>query len=548
MKNHYEEYIPQNLSVYQYFQKNAENYLNNTAISFYGKNFSYGETLTNINEIVRALRAYGIKKDDVVASSLPGTPEGIFLIYAINKIGAIYCAFDCRAKKEEIKETVSVFSPKLCFIPDFQVKEFADITDCNIVYINPAHSIGSFSKFFSCVADLFTGRNFLVSKKKNLISYDSFINAVIDGEDITAQTSTNNIFGYFYTSGTTHGRKSIILTNENINAAVIQHKNANKNLKAGDSILNIMPLFTCYSVTIAVHLPLITGIRVNLIPLVNTKKLKNILLKEKPNYFISVPAHWEYFIKSDFKGCDLSFLKTAIVGGDTMTEKEQKVINDIFKKCNCNNPIVIGYGLSESTSTATTTVLSSPIGSVGMPLINTLIGIFETDTDKKVSVGHKGEICICSPSVCKGYYKEEALNEKLLKIHSDGKTWLHTGDIGYVDESGALFFCERIKRMYVRFDGTKVSPYSIEQAIIKCPLVSKCLVVGIKDSEHSHGKCARAYIELKNNVNKKTAKEQLYKYFNKHLDEHMVPKELILVERLPHTVNGKLDYFVDLDK
>ena len=309
-----------------------------------------------------------------------------------------------------------------------------------------------------------------------------------------------------------------------------------------------MPLFTCYSVTIAVHLPLITGIRVNLIPLINTKKLKNILLKEKPNYFISVPAHWEYFIKSDFKGCDLSFLKTAIVGGDTMTEKEQKVINDIFKKCNCNNPIVIGYGLSESTSTATSTVIPSPIGSVGMPLKNTLIGIFETDTDKKVSVGNKGEICICSPSVCKGYYKEEALNKKLLKIHSDGKMWLHTGEIGYIDESGALFFCERIKRMYVRFDGTNDSPYSIEQAIIKSPLVSKCLVVGIKDSEHSHGKCARAYIVLKNTANKKTTKEQLYKYFNKHLDEHMVPKELILVERLPHTVNGKLDYFVDLDK
>ncbi len=548
MINYYEEYIPQNLSVYQYFQKEAVNYLDNTAISFYGKNFSYSETLNNINEIVRALSAYGIKKDDVVASSLPGTPEGIFLIYAINKIGAIYCAFDCRAKKEEIKETISTFSPKLCFVPDFQLKEFNDITSCNIVYINPAHSIGAFSKLFAHIGDFFTGRSLLVSKNKNLISYDTFINAVIDGENTATQTSTNNIFGYFYTSGTTHGRKSIILTNENINAAVIQQKNANNTLKAGDSILNIMPLFTCYSVSIGVHLPLITGIRVNLIPLINTKKLKNILLKEKPNYFISVPAHWEYFIKSNFKGYDLSFLKTAIVGGDTMTVKEQDVINDIFKNCNCNNPIVMGYGLSESTSTATTTVIPSPIGSVGMPLKNTIINIFEPDTDKPLPIGHKGEICICGPTVCKGYYNEKTLNKKLLKIHSDGKTWLHTGDIGYVDENGALFFCERIKRMYVRFDGTKVSPYSIEQAIIKCPLVNKCMVVGIKDNEHSHGKCARAYIVLKSNANKKNAKEQLQKYFNKHLDEHMIPKELVLTDRLSRTVNGKLDYFIDLDK
>ena len=536
----------QNLSVYEFLKKEIENFTDNTAISFYGKNFSYSELLTNINEIVRALRAYGIKKDDIVASSLPGTPEGVFLIYAINKIGAIYCAFDCRAKKEEIAETISVFSPKLCFIPDFQVKEFENVNDCDIVYINPAHSIGAFSKLFSHFADFFTGRKFLISKKKNLISYDTFINAVIDGEDIKPQRSTNNIFGYFYTSGTTHGRKSIILTNENINSAVIQHKKTNGSLKVGDSILNIMPLFTCYSVTLAVHLPLISGIRVNLIPLINTKHLKKILLKEKPNYLISVPAHWEYFIKSSFRKCDLSFLKTAFVGGDTMTESEQRVINDIFARCNCNNRLVVGYGLSESTSTATSTVVDSPIGSVGKPLPDTEIGIFEKDTGKPLPIGEKGEICICGPTVCKGYYKEDKLNEKLLKVHSDTKIWLHTGDIGYLDQNGALFFCERIKRMYVRFDGTKISPYSIEQAIIKSPVVDKCMVVGIKDTEHSHGKCAKAYVVLKSNANTKTAKEQLQKFLSKNLDIHMIPKEVVITDRLPHTVNGKLDYFVDL--
>ena len=123
---------------------------------------------------------------------------------------------------------------------------------------------------------------------------------------------------------------------------------------------------------------------------------------------------------------------------------------------------------------------------------------------------------------------------------------MHTGDIGYLDQNGALFFCERIKRMYVRFDGTKISPYSIEQAIIKSPVVDKCMVVGIKDTEHSHGKCAKAYVVLKSNANTKTAKEQLQKFLSKNLDIHMIPKEVVITDRLPHTVNGKLDYFVDL--
>ncbi|MBQ9949317.1 MAG: AMP-binding protein, partial [Clostridia bacterium] len=90
MTDYYDEYIPGNYSVYEYLQKETKNCLSSTAISFYGKNFSYETMFQKIDEVARALKAYGVKKDDVVASSLPGTPEGIYIIYAINKIGAVY--------------------------------------------------------------------------------------------------------------------------------------------------------------------------------------------------------------------------------------------------------------------------------------------------------------------------------------------------------------------------------------------------------------------------------------------------------------------------
>ena len=135
------------------------------------------------------------------------------------------------------------------------------------------------------------------------------------------------------------------------------------------------------------------------------------------------------------------------------------------------------------------------------------------------------------------------MTEMLLKKHDDGRVWIHTGDVGYIDEDGYLFFCERIKRMYVRFDGTKISPYSIEQILEKCPPIARLMVTAIKDRDHSHGMCARALIVLREGVSEKDARAEIDKYIHENLGQHMIPKEIMFVEKLPYTKMGKLDYF-----
>ena len=462
MLKYYEEYVPENLSVYEYLVRECSEYMNLDAVRFYGKAFSYERMLKEIDRIAKALIASGIQKDDVVASSLPGCPEGIFLIYAINKIGAIYCAFDCRARKKEIEDTLNIFKPKLCFIPSFQIKEFSNIKEHSIVYINITHSLNFFVKAACFTADFFKGRIFLCMKHRNFVSYDTFLNRAKKCESIQPDKSTENVFGYFYTSGTTYGRKSVILTNENTNSAVWQQRIANPRSVPGDKFMNIMPLFTCYSVVLALHSPLTVGVCVEIIPLLNPKKLKNVLLNIKPNFLATVPAHWETFITENFDNCDLSFMKAVAVGGDVLKSSSKNQINEIFEKCGCPNALVIGYGLSETTSTTTTGMHNTPANSVGRPFINTLIQICDPETLKPLAPYEKGEICIHGPTVCRGYYNDPTMTKSLLKMHDDGRVWLHSGDCGYIDESGAVYFCERYKRMYVRFDGSKISPYDIE--------------------------------------------------------------------------------------
>lgn len=540
---YYEDYIPENLSVYEYLVRESAGYMQLDAIHFYGKSFTYEQTMKEIDRIAEALIACGIRKNDVIASSLPGCPEGVFLIYAINKIGAIYCAFDCRSRAKEIKETLDTFKPKLCFVPSFQIKEFADIREHSIVYINITHSLNIFVKSSCFMADFFKGRIFLCMRHKNFISYDAFIKNAKNQEVLITEKSTDNIFGYFYTSGTTYGRKSIILTNENINSAVYQQKLANPRAVPGDIFMNIMPLFTCYSVSLALHSPLSIGVCVEIIPLLKPKHLKKVLLNKKPNFLATVPAHWEPFITEDFTNCNLSFIKAVAVGGDVLKSESKKLLNEIFEKCGCPNALVIGYGLSETTSTTTTGMHNTPHDSVGRPFINTLIQICDPETMRPLSPYEKGEICIYGPTVCKGYYKDPEMTNALLKIHDDGKVWLHSGDCGYVDESGAVYFCERYKRMYVRFDGSKISPFDIEQKLNRCSVIDSCMVVSIQDKQHSHGKCAKALIVLKDNSNEKNARKAIEKFIHNELDEHMIPQEIVFVKHLPYTKNGKLDYF-----
>ena len=154
----YTEYIPSNISIYEHLEAESKNYLDLAAVRYYGIVISFREMLNKIEAVARALRAYGIRKDDVVCASLPGIPEGVYLIYAINKIGAKYCAFDCRAKASEILEMVSVFNPKICFIPDFQLSEARGITSCPVVCVDPAHSVGGIATKSEGIRNFFTGR------------------------------------------------------------------------------------------------------------------------------------------------------------------------------------------------------------------------------------------------------------------------------------------------------------------------------------------------------------------------------------------------------
>lgn len=532
-------------AVYSFLKSKCESFKDMNAISFYNTDISYSQLFVEIEKMAVVLKNFGIKKGDVIVVSLPAIPEAVYLFYAANKLGAVYCGMDCRNTEEENQRTIDHVNPKICFVSDFHLFTFKNIDSPTVVYVNPAHSVGGFVEKSGLLADFFKGRLFLKARKNNVYRYKEFLNKYGTGEFVEDEkVSGDDECAYFYTSGTTHGKKCVIITNKNMNSAMHQHEALPERAQKGDRILSIMPLFTCYGIIHGTHFPLCIGLEVRLTPLFNGAKMKEILLKEHPNSIITVPGHWDTFLNENFENCDLSFLKTVIVAGDKMFPENINKINSIFKEHGSTAFLMNGYGMTETCSTGVVKLRGMPIECAGKVCCDTRMKVIDSETLKEVPFGEQGEICIHGPSVCKGYLKDEKATKELLKVHDDGLVWLHTGDIGYMDENDSVYFCERKKRMYVRNDGTKVSPYAIEQILIKCPIVETCLVAVQKDEKHEHGMYSVAVVVLKKDTNQNSAQDILEKYAAENIAEYMRPERIKIVEELPKTKLNKVDYFI----
>jgi long-subunit acyl-CoA synthetase (AMP-forming) len=158
----------------------------------------------------------------------------------------------------------------------------------------------------------------------------------------------------------------------------------------------------------------------------------------------------------------------------------EKQSNKFLKEHNCKSKIVKGYGMTEVTGGVSGTVdNNNEIGSVGIPFVKTTISIFEPGTENELGYNDDGEVCITGPNTMLGYFENQEATDEIIKRHSDGKLWVHTGDIGHINENGSLFIVDRIKRMMIRYDGFKIFPSIIENVIGSHKAVEACKVVAL---------------------------------------------------------------------
>jgi len=231
------------------------------------------------------------------------------------------------------------------------------------------------------------------------------------------------------------------------------------------------------------------------------------------------------------------------VGGDSMDTTLEEQSNLFLQRHHCTSKIVKGYGMTEVCGGVAGAVpQNNLIGSVGIPFVMSNISIFDPATSEELSYHQLGEICVSGPNIMLGYQNNPQATHEIIRTHTDGRKWLHTGDIGYMNDDGALFVVNRIKRIIIRYDGFKVFPSLIEQTVCKNPSVQSACAVGIPDPVHFQGKLPAVFFTTKEGVDTQALITDLQNLCKSSLPEYAQPVRFIPIEHIPLTSIGKIDY------
>lgn len=541
------EELPQR-TIYEYLlSKNSEN-LDKYAIEYFGNKYTYRELIKKIDETADSFVTLGVKKGDVVTICMPTTPEMVFIFYALSKLGAVSNMIDLRKSAKEIEEYTNEVNSKIFVTSDLIESKIKNIkSNTSVEHVIKISAYESFTPVLTSVLklkDIIGGKKI---EKNDFIKWNSFIK-LGKKNSFTAPINYESDLpvAIVHTGGTTGKSKGVILSNENINKCARQCETSGLNFSDKGTWLDIMPPFIVYGVGNGLHLPLSMGMKVILMPKFDPTKYDDILLKHKPNYMAGVPSHYGYLLDSKkLDGVDLSFIKTPIVGGDKMDYNLEEQVNEFLKDHNCKSKIIKGYGMSEVDAAVSVCVSNevNKLKSVGIPLSQTNMGVFDPETDEELTWNQDGEIRISGPNVMLGYYNNPEEENKVLH-NINGERWVYSGDLGHFDEDGNLFVHGRYKEMIIRPDGFKVYPSSIEDVIMMHGFVSECKVVGCRDYNESQGELPKAFIILKKEFDedmKEKILAEIKQLCQNNLAEYSLPFDYEIRSSLPVTSIGKID-------
>jgi long-chain acyl-CoA synthetase len=530
-------------TAYEYLQQRNAERVDEPAIHYYGKDISFRELYRRVDEAANAYAAMGVKKGDVVSFLSVQFPETIASVYALNKLGAVANCIDPRLDIHSIKKMIIGSGCKILVTVDIafpKVKAImADIKQDLIITQSAATSLPFFKKIAMTLA---TKTDIPYSDK--IIKWTEFIKR---GEGTVAETvpyEGDATVAITYTGGTTGIPKGVMLTNDSMNAVCINFLYCDADIRKDDRFLGIIPIFSAYGMVCGMHMPMCMRTTIVPIPKFVPTEIGKLVRAYRPNHIISTPVFIELLMQSkEVQDMDLNFLRTLACGGDSMNEGLEQKLNEFRKKHNMEQPLAQGYGMSELSAAASFCVNHVyKQGSVGIPSLTVTIGIFDPESGEELGYGEIGEVCVTGASMMKGYFNAPEETAYVMRKHDDGHIWIHSGDLGYMDEDGFVYIKGRIKRMITRFDGHKVFPINLEGLVGARENVHNCGVIGVNDMDHTQGQYPMVIVELMPGVDAEKECKDIFAFCDINVEERGKPVAVIAVDKMPLTPMGKNDY------
>lgn len=521
--------------------------MNSVAYEFQGKKTNYKQFLNKIEVLGKAYKSIGIDEGDMVTVCMPNTPQGVDTFYALNRIGAVPAMIHPLSAVGEIAFYINSTHSKAVLVVDlFYEKVLEALKQVkHPVKVVVAHIKDELPFPLNMLYPLTVKKKPapLPKDNKNVIDWSDFISGGKKVKLSDKFPKAEDTAVILFSGGTTGTSKGIKLTNLNMNALAAQvAANAGFTME-GLRMFSVMPLFHGFGLGVGIHTALMASGTCIIIPQFTIKTYARDVKKYKPNVIVGVPTLYEALLRSEGFDFDLSFLRGMFCGGDSLSVELKKKVDKFLKDHNATIQVREGYGTTECvTASCLTPYDTYREGSIGIPLSDTYYTIVNPNNDTELPYGEEGEICICGPTVMKGYLNNAEETASTLRRHEDGNLWLHTGDLGYMDEDGFVYYKQRMKRLII-VSGINVYPSQVENAIDAHPDVLLSCAVGIPDPYKMH--VVKAFVVLRQGVEPSDKiKEEIIENCKKNVSRYGVPREIEFRTELPKTLVGKVAYRV----
>lgn len=521
--------------------------MNSVAYEFQGKKTNYKQFLNKIEVLGKAYKSIGIDEGDMVTVCMPNTPQGVDTFYALNRIGAVPAMIHPLSAVGEIAFYINSTQSKAVLVVDlFYEKVLEALKQVkHPVKVVVAHIKDELPFPLNMLYPLTVKKKPapLPKDNKNVIDWSDFISGGKKVKLSDKFPKAEDTAVILFSGGTTGTSKGIQLTNLNMNALAAQvAANAGFTME-GLRMFSVMPLFHGFGLGVGIHTALMASGTCIIIPQFTIKTYARDVKKYKPNVIVGVPTLYEALLRSEGFDFDLSFLRGMFCGGDSLSVELKKKVDKFLKDHNATIQVREGYGTTECvTASCLTPYDTYREGSIGIPLSDIYYSVVDPHNDKELPYGEEGEICICGPTVMKGYLNNAEETASTLRRHEDGNLWLHTGDLGYMDEDGFVYYKQRMKRLII-VSGINVYPSQVENAIDAHPDVLLSCAVGIPDPYKMH--VVKAFVVLRQGVEPSDKiKEEIIENCKKNVSRYGVPREIEFRTELPKTLVGKVAYRV----
>lgn len=521
--------------------------------SYAGITYDYKRFRGLVEKLIRILSSVPyLKAGDKVVMSLVTCPESVALIYACNYVSLTPVMVDVRLSPNEYKKIITDADAKIVFLADISSRNLKLICEApclkDLYIVSPIPSAGLFKRFCWGVVCFSMGfRHIFTSIGKQKVSYWKDFFKLDPGENKKTEYTKGDAETpiIFATSGSTGDRKFVIQTARAINLNIIYNEfYADFHDPSIQTEITFLPVFAISGFASSIHFPIYYGKKIYIHQIYDFRKITDAILKFRPNIIVGSVGMWEFFLHSEkVKDQDLSFLRFCLYSGEKCEQERLDNMNRILEERGCKVKLTAAYGMTELTIIAINDSEKSKPDSVGKPFPMIDICVVEEGTQKELPAGEVGEICVHSIGMMKGYWLNEEATAKMMQKHADGKVYIHTGDLGYVDDEGYIYFEGRIKNMHVSISGTKIFTPAIEEEIRMMQGIRNCAAVVCKVPERNDITGIILYVELEKDspLEKNTERKVEYYCYN-NLPMFLRPDKVIALKEMPYTSSGKIDY------